>query len=127
MNDKPSLEKLKTLVFGASLKPERYSHKATVLLQEYYVPTVAVGGRSGNIGGVQVHTGHPTFDDIHTITMYMGEKRAAEHIDYLISLEPQRIILNPGAENERLTQRASDVGIEVIEACTLVLLRTNQY
>lgn len=127
MNDKSPYSELKTLVFGASLKSHRYSHMATMMLRNHHVPTVAVGGRQGKIGDVEVLTGHPTLEHIHTVTMYMGEKRAAEHIDYLLSLQPKRFILNPGAENDLLTKLARSKGIEVLEACTLVLLRTHQY
>ena len=35
--------------------------------------------------------------------------------------------MNPGAENETLAEKARDHGIEVIEGCTLVMLRTGTF
>jgi uncharacterized protein len=35
--------------------------------------------------------------------------------------------MNPGAENEELAAAASSAGIEVVEACTLVMLRTGLF
>jgi len=117
----------KTLVFGASLKEERYSNKAIHKLRDYNYPVVAVGGREGEVLDVSIQKGHPELSNIHTVTMYMGADRQTAHYDYLLSLSPQRIIFNPGAENPVLADLASEAGIEAIEACTLVLLSTRQY
>lgn len=117
----------KTLIFGASTNPQRYSNKALLMLQEYDHPIVAIGGRVGAVADVSILTGHPELEGIHTVTMYMGEQRQKEHEDYLLSLKPERIIFNPGAENTGLYLRAKKEGIEVINACTLVMLRTGQF
>jgi len=116
-----------TLVYGASVKPQRYSNKAMKVLKAYDHGVVAIGGRKGEVEGTQILTGHPEFQNIDTVTMYLGAGRQAEHEDYILSLQPRRIVFNPGAENHSLYTKAKDQGIEVIEACTLVLLRTGQY
>jgi len=118
---------MKTLIFGASTNPERYSYKAMKQLMAHNHTIVAIGGREAHILGIEIMKGHPTLDDIHTITMYMGEKRQAEHENYLLSLNPKRIIFNPGAENPSLAEKARKNGIEVLEACTLVMLSTGQF
>lgn len=116
-----------TLVFGASLKEERYSNKAIRMLLDYNHNILAIGGRKGDVDGVSILTGNPELAGVDTITMYMGQDRQQEHEDYLLSLKPRRIIFNPGAENRGFALRAKDHGILVEEACTLVLLRTGQY
>ena len=116
-----------TLVYGASTNPERYSNKAMKMLKEYGHNIVAIGGREADFEGTKIMTGHPQLKGIDTITMYLGEGRQREHEEYLLSLEPRRIIFNPGAENISLYRKARESGIEVIEACTLVMLRTGQY
>jgi len=118
---------MKTLVFGASLKKERYSNMALNMLLDYDHDVVAIGGRAGEVNGVEILTGHPDIEDIHTITMYMGAARQEDHLDYLIWLRPQRVIFNPGAENAGFEMRLKKLGIETARACTLVLLRTDQY
>jgi len=120
-------EGFKTLVFGASLKEVRYSNIALRRLREYDYPVAAIGGREGDVLDVQILKGHPTLEDIHTITMYMGADRQTDHYDYLLGLHPKRIVFNPGAENPALAELATEAGIEVVEACTLVLLSTGQY
>ncbi len=118
---------MKTLVFGASTNPTRYSYLAIQRLLSLDHEIVAIGGREAEVLGIQIKKGHLDVKDIHTITLYMGEARQAEHEDYLISLNPKRIIFNPGAENRSLYKRAKAEGVEVLEACTLVMLNTGQY
>lgn len=118
---------MKTLVFGASTNPKRYSFLAIERLKAYNHKIEAIGGRKAEVMGVDIQIGHPILDDIHTITMYMGATRQSDHEEYLLSLNPKRIIFNPGAENPSLATKAKEKGIEVLEACTLVMLNTGQY
>jgi len=66
-------------------------------------------------------------EPVHTITLYLGAARSSPLIDEIVAAKPQRIILNPGAENEELAAAASGAGIEVVEGCTLVMLRTGLF
>ena len=112
----------KTLVIGGSTKPERYSNKAIIKLRRFSFPVVSIGLRSGEVADVSIETGFPEFDDIHTITLYIGPQRQPQYYDYLISLRPRRIIFNPGTENPEFEKLAKENGIEAIEHCTLVML-----
>jgi hypothetical protein len=48
-------------------------------------------------------------------------------MDEIVSARPRRIIMNPGAENPDLARRAEAAGIEVVEGCTLVMLRPGRF
>ncbi len=119
---------LKTaLVLGASVKPERYANKAIIMLRDHGYPVKAIARRDGTVRDVNFDTTLVEYESIDTITMYLGEKNQQEYEDYILSLKPNRIIFNPGAENAELYKRAKDHGIEVVNACTLVMLSTGQY
>lgn len=118
---------MKTLVFGGSLSPDRYSYKAIQMLQQYDVPTVSFGLRSGMVAGVQIDTDLLSYEKIHTITLYLNPQRQLAYYDYFIGLKPQRVIFNPGTENKELEQLLQKNGIEPVRACTLVMLSTGQY
>jgi uncharacterized protein len=117
----------KTLVLGASEKPWRYSHMALQLLASKGVPAVAVGQSGGKVGSVAIVTGQPAYSDIHTVTMYVSPEHQGTLEKYILELRPKRIIFNPGTENRALAEKANSEGIEVVEACTLVMLRTGQF
>jgi predicted CoA-binding protein len=120
-------EKKKTLVLGASENPSRYSYLALQRLQSHHHPVVAIGKRKGIVGNVAIDTEKKDWKDIDTVTLYLNPLHQKEYYDYIMSLKPKRIIFNPGAENNELAKMAADKGIELIEACTLVMLATNQY
>jgi len=117
----------KTLVIGASTKPERYSFKAVNMLIDSGHKVVALGAREGAINGIDIQIGLPDFKDIHTVTMYLGPQRQKNIYHYIINLKPKRIIFNPGTENDEFMEMAKQNGIEVEQACTLVLLSTDQF
>lgn len=117
----------KTVVIGASANPDRYSNRAVRKLKQYGHEVVAVGLRAGEIDGVKIHADRPVIENVDTVTMYVGAQNQVALYDYIFSLNPRRIIFNPGAENEDLEMKARDKGIEVEEACTLVLLSIGDY
>lgn len=117
----------KTLVIGASSNPERYSYLAVKKLTAHQHPVVALGNRAGNIGDTVIETEQKPFDNIDTVTLYLNPQRQKDYYNYILSLHPQRIIFNPGTENDELYELAKEKGIAVEEACTLVMLSTGQY
>ena len=69
----------------------------------------------------------PKIDNLDTLTLYINRFNQLAWYDYLLALKPKRIIFNPGAENQELNNLARENGIETIEACTLVMLKTGSY
>lgn len=112
----------KTLVIGASLKPERYSNKAILALRKHQHPVVAVGLRKGAVEDVTIEVDRKEFEGIHSVTMYIRPELQKSYLDYIVLLKPQRVIFNPGTENPEVYGILKKNGIEVLEACTLVLL-----
>ena len=117
----------KTLVIGASIKPERYSNQAIRLLRRHDHPVEAIGLRNGQVADVDLKTGLPELNNIHTITMYVSPPRQPQYYDYLLKLKPKRIIFNPGTENNEFVELLQRQDIEIIEHCTLVMLNTGLF
>jgi len=117
----------KTLVIGASLKPERYSNMAMRKLVNHKHEVVALGLRKGEVAGVYIDTDILQYKDIDTVSLYLNPKRQIEFYYYIISLSPKRVIFNPGTENLEFYKLLNKFYIEYEEACTLVLLSTNQF
>jgi uncharacterized protein len=117
----------KTLVLGASNHPERYSFLAMNRLKANGYEVVGIGKQKAVVAGEEILTEHAPLENIHTITLYLNPIHQQQYYNYILSLQPKRIIFNPGAENEELYQLAKQNKIEVIEACTLVMLSTGQY
>lgn len=127
--DKDTKESKKTLIVGATTNPSRYAFLAARMFAERGLDFVPIGIKKGNVFGKEILDlrSKPKLDNIHTITLYIGPDHQEEWIEYLIGLNPKRIIFNPGAENPEFFQKASVSGIEVLPACNLVMLSTGQF
>lgn len=117
----------KTLVLGASENPQRYSYLAIQKLLLHDHTVIAIGKKEGSVNGILITRNKELFTGVDTVTLYLNAAHQKQYYDYILSLHPQRIIFNPGAENNELVTLARKNGIETKEACTLVMLATGQY
>ncbi|MGC6421315.1 MAG: CoA-binding protein [Flavobacteriaceae bacterium] len=118
----------KTLVLGASLKPERYAHQAILKLRAAGHPVLAVGRQAGTIADVQVQTQMDlTWTEIDTVSVYLQKAHQVQYIEAIFQYQPKRVLFNPGTENPFLSKQLQNRGIITENACNLVLLTTDQY
>jgi len=121
------MKKKHTVVVGASPNPMRYSNRAVEMLKSADHPVEAVGLREGQISGVQITKELKPFENVDTVSLYVGPRNQDYWKDYIKSLTPKRVIFNPGTENDDFQEELTKEGIEVEEACTLVLLQMGSY
>ncbi len=115
-------------VIGASDKPDRYSYKAIMLLQEYGHKIFPVHRRVKDVAGNAVFTSIAEIqDELDVVTMYVSKDISSAIADEIIAKNPKRIIFNPGAENPEFVSKAKEAKVETLNACTLVMLKTGQF
>jgi hypothetical protein len=118
----------RVVIIGASDNPERYSHKALLLLRQHGHEVVPVHPKLSEIEGVPVVADlSAILGPVDTVTLYVGPTISLTLKDKLIALKPRRVIFNPGTENAPLQLTLTSAGIACEEACTLVLLHTGQF
>ncbi|MBS1950911.1 MAG: putative CoA-binding protein [Cytophagales bacterium] len=119
----------KTVIIGATTNSGRYAFLAAEKLQQSGFEFIPVGIKKGTVFGKEILDlrQKPVIDNVHTITLYINPTNQMEWYSYLLSLNPKRVIFNPGTENPEFEKILSDKNIEAIEACTLVLLASHQY
>lgn len=116
-----------TLVIGASNNPERYSYLAIKMLRSYKHTVFAIGNKEAMVEDVSIVRTTQTLANVDTVTLYLNAKLQQHYYDYIINLKPKRVIFNPGTENPEFEELLTKNNIAFIEACTLVLLKTNQF
>ena len=117
----------KTLVLGASTKPDRYAFKAITMLTDKGHSVIAIGQNAGEVAGITIRTKNIPLKNIDTVTLYLNPIRQRDYYNYIIETKPKRVVFNPGTENPEFYQLLKSNNIAVEVACTLVLLATNQY
>jgi predicted CoA-binding protein len=117
----------KTLIIGASTNPDRYAYQAAHMLTKKGHPIINIGVKQGEVAGVKIEMLGVPYQDIDTVTLYIGKDLQQNYVDYLLATKPNRVIFNPGTENPVLQKLLIQNQIEAFEACTLVLLSTGQF
>lgn len=117
----------KTVVIGATTKPEKYAFKAITMLVDKGHSVLALGQNAGEVAGVKIQTKAIPLKNIDTVTLYINAVRQRDYYNYIVEAKPKRVIFNPGTENPEFYQLLQLNNIKVEVACTLILLTTNQY
>ena len=118
---------MKTLIIGASKNRDRYSYKAIQKLRKLNFDVFALGLNDGKIMDVKIQTKPINYKKIHTVSIYLRPQNQSQYLNYLLKLMPERVIFNPGSENEILMNKLEEKKISCENSCTLVLLSTDQY
>ncbi len=115
-------------VLGASPKKERYSNKAIQMLRSHGHRVIPVNPAQKEIDGLPVVARLTDIQQpVDTVTVYVGPAHIGALIPDIVKLNPRRVIMNPGAESDELVRALDQAKIEHVEACTLVMLSTNQF
>lgn len=120
---------MRVLIVGASKKPERYANMAMKKLLAHghdvvlFNPSPAIA----EIDGLPVIHELSEAEQVDTVTLYVGPANLEPLVEKLVSLKPRRIISNPGTELAAMESAARAAGIEYLQACTLVLLGSEQF
>ncbi|MBF0198631.1 MAG: CoA-binding protein [Planctomycetes bacterium] len=121
-------EDIKVAVIGASPNSDRYSYKALEMLAEYSYDAIPVSPHYDEVLGKEcLDSLNDAKELLHTVSVYLRPDLQSELIDEIIAKNPKRVIFNPGTENPKVYSRLIEEGIEPVEACTLVMLRTGQF
>ncbi|CAG4993752.1 hypothetical protein DYBT9275_01227 [Dyadobacter sp. CECT 9275] len=117
----------RTLIIGASVNPSRYANIAANKLVAFGHQILLLGLKKGTLLGETIQTEKVNWENVDTVTLYINPTRQPEYYDYIISLNPKRVIFNPGTENAEFQSILLSKNIIPVEACTLVMLVTGQY
>lgn len=119
---------MKVAVLGASPKEDRYANKVLHRLAENGHEAIGVNPAQPEIPGFAVVKSIEDLPaDVDTLTMYVGPDRSAGLAGAIVAKGFRRVVFNPGSENPALQESLRAEGLEVVEACSLVMLSTRQW
>ena len=125
--ENPAAASKKVLLLGASLDSGRYSNMCLSDLAIRNIQVYAVGLREGVISGIRISKDLPEKTDFHTVTLYLGAKNQKPYYEYILNCKPARVIFNPGTENPEFENMLESNGIEVLSACSIMMLHAGVF
>jgi predicted CoA-binding protein len=115
-------------IVGATEDPAKYANRALHMLQSHGYNPIPVNPSKETVEGINCyHTLKDIPEPVDTVTMYVRPSVAGELAADVVAINPRRVIMNPGTESEVLAGACEKNGIEVVRACTLMLLHTGQF
>ncbi len=115
-------------IIGATNDHTRYAFKAQRMLQAHGYTPIPVNPNEEEVGGLKAY---PSLRNIPVpvddVTIYVRPEISTKLIPDILAARPKRIIMNPTTENSELQEAAEQEGIEVIRACTLVMLSSGTF
>ncbi len=115
-------------VLGASDDPQKYAYQAIRFLTAKGHRVFPIHPTLKRAADTDVYPSLAAVPGaVHTVTLYLSAKHSSHVASEILKKAPARIIFNPGAENPTLEAAAASRGIVTLNACTLVLLKTNQF
>ncbi|MFN8415904.1 MAG: CoA-binding protein [Cytophagaceae bacterium] len=118
---------MRVVLIGATTNSDRYAFTCTQDLVRHGHEVFLLGIKNGIVAGVPIINDKPIIPNVDTVTLYVGPKNQEEWLEYIVAIKPRRVIFNPGTENSSAYTRLNEAGISYENACTLVLLATNQF
>lgn len=108
-------------VVGASADRSKYSNKAIRAYRDGGWQVYPVNPKGGSIEGLDVY---PSVDAIpgvvDRVTLYLPPQLGVEVLEAIATKKPDEFFVNPGAESDELVEQARELGLDPIQACSIV-------
>jgi len=118
-------------ILGASNDEQRYSHRAQKMLVDHGYRVIPISLSADVVLGESAWSSLGDLPEglkpVDTITVYLNPTNFESVIDDVLKLGPRRVIFNPGSEHAGAVDRFRQADIEVVNACTLVMLGLGQF
>ncbi len=108
-------------VIGASTDRKKYGNKAVRAYVKMGYKVYPVNPKEKEIEGI------PAFPDISSVpdpidrvTMYVPPQIGIKLLEAIAAKHPKEFFLNPGSESPELVEKAKELGLEPILACSIL-------
>jgi predicted CoA-binding protein len=108
-------------VIGANRDRQRYSNKAVRAWQERGYRVYPVNPKETEVEGLKAYP-HATDipDPVEEATLYVRPSIGMNVLDDLKAKGIRKVYVNPGAESMELLEKAAELGLETIVACSII-------
>ena len=109
-------------IVGASGDPNKFGHKAVKAYLRQGYEVYPINPKGGEIAGCQVYSSVSDVpaERLDRITVYLPPSVGINMLEEFASVEHGDLMFNPGSESDELLEKARELGLEPIVACSIV-------
>ncbi len=108
-------------IVGASKDRSKYGNMAVRAHQKMGYTVYPVNPKETEIEGLQAYPDLRSVPGpVERVTMYVPPRIGLTMLDQIAAKRPREFFLNPGSESPELVRKARELGLEPIEACSIL-------
>lgn len=115
-------------VIGASSNREKFGNKALRAFEARGYKVIPINPKEPEVEG------HKTYasvldvpGDIDMATVYVPVRPGVSVMEQLAAKGVKEVWLNPGADDQRVVARARELGLNVVQACSIIAIGESPY
>jgi len=108
-------------IVGASTDRSKYGNKAVRAFKQGGWTVYPVNPSADEVEGLRCYASIADVPGpVQRISMYVPPKVGQRMLADIVRKSPQEFFLNPGSEDEQLVEQAKTLGLDPIQACSIV-------
>lgn len=122
MTDAPPEHPPTVAVIGASRDRRKYGNRSVRAHRQQGYRVFPVNPHADQIEGLPAYrsVADVPVERLDRVTLYVPPETGIALLEAIRDKRPAEVWLNPGSESEALLQRAAELGLNVIQACSIV-------
>jgi predicted CoA-binding protein len=109
------------VIVGASSDRKKYGNKAVRAFKDGGWTVYPVNPKLEEVEGVKCYASiEEVPEPVDRVSMYVPAKLGKPMLDAIAAKNPDEFFLNPGSEDDELIQRARELGLNPVQACSIV-------
>jgi hypothetical protein len=113
-------------VVGASSDRSKFGNKAVRAYRDQGWDVYPVNPRGGTIEGVTVYKALSDVPvKVDRVSLYLPPQAGMDVLPEIVEKKPAEFFVNPGADSDELVEKARELGLEPIVACSIVAIGTS--
>ena len=110
------------VIVGASRDSSKYGNMSFRAHRDAGYRVIGVNPAGGEIGGLPLvrSLAEVTERPVQRVSLYVSPIVGLGLLEQIARLQPAQVWLNPGAESPALVSRARELGLPIVEGCSIV-------
>lgn len=108
-------------IIGASSNRDKYGNKAVRAYKDQGYTVYPVNPNADEIEGLKAYSSITDISGpVETASVYLPPEKAVSVLEGIKAKDVDTVYFNPGTESDEATRKAGELGLNIVEACSIV-------